>query len=224
MNKYVEVMAIVEGRTEQTFIQRVLAPYLEKKNIFISATQISKSGDKGGDVKFSRVQRDIGNFLKLRKDIYVTVVVDYYGLKEWPNLDNVAKKSHRDIARLLNESASQHVKQAFSQIQVDNRFIPYMTMHEFEALLFSDIQILADALEVEVKQVEEIIKECGEPEKINNSPETAPSKRLDKLKKHGKFRKTSEGIDIAEKIGIDTIRQSCPLFDDWLKRLESKIK
>ena len=49
MSRYVEVMAIVEGSTEETFINRILAPYLSHRNIGMRATQVSKPGEKGGD-------------------------------------------------------------------------------------------------------------------------------------------------------------------------------
>ena len=224
MSSHLEVIAIVEGRTEQVFVERVLAPYLSSKNIFMRATQISKPGEKGGDVKFSRAERDIGRFLKQRSDIYVTVFFDYYGLKEWPALETVSNQSHSQIAHRLNQAAMQCITDNYAHYQAERRFIPYMAMHEFEALLFSDEEILADALDVDVNQVNDIVQQCGEPEKINNSPETAPSKRLNQLKRVGKFKKTTDGISIAEQIGIENMRHSCPLFDDWLGQLEARLE
>jgi hypothetical protein len=223
MSKYMDVVAIVEGRTEQIFVERVLAPYLGNKNIFIRATQISKPGQMGGDVKFSRAEKDIGSFLKQRPDTYVTQFFDYYGLKEWPNLDDIANQSHTEIADLLNNAAIEQISKKYGDYQAQRRFIPYMAMHEFEALLFSDEAILAEALEVDTEQVAAIIEACGEPEKINNSRETAPSKRLNQLKPSGKFKKTTEGISIAEQIGVEKMRQHCPLFNNWLSQLESKL-
>ncbi|WP_300477403.1 DUF4276 family protein [Shewanella sp.] len=223
MSDYMEVVAIVEGRTEQIFVERVLSPYLGNKNIFITAAQISKPGQKGGDVKFSRAERDIGRFLKQRPDIYVTHFFDYYGLKEWPALDTILNQSHTEIAQLLNNAAFAHIIQSYGDYQAQNRFIPYMAMHEFEALLFSDEIILADALDVDVGQIKAIITACEEPEKINNSRETAPSKRLNQLKLSGTFKKTTEGISIAEQIGVEKMRQRCPLFNEWLSQLESKL-
>jgi hypothetical protein len=223
MNNFIEVMAIVEGRTEQAFIERVLAPYLGNKNIFIRATQISKPGQKGGDVKFNRAEKDIGRFLKQRPDIYVTQFFDYYGLKEWPGLADINNENHTEIAKKLNDAAAELISQNYDDLQPQRRFIPFMAMHEFEALLFSDEVILANALDIEVEKVIAITQACEEPEQINNSRETAPSKRLDNLKRNGKFRKTTEGISIAEQIGVDKIRQRCPLFDEWLSLLESKL-
>jgi predicted ATP-dependent endonuclease of OLD family len=47
MNKFIEVVIIVEGRTEQLFVEKLLSPYLASKNIFICATQVTKPGQKG---------------------------------------------------------------------------------------------------------------------------------------------------------------------------------
>lgn len=74
MNKYVEVMAIVEGATEESFIKQVLAPYLGYKNIGMHATQVTKPGQKGGDVRFERVKNDIIRHLKQKPDTIVTFV------------------------------------------------------------------------------------------------------------------------------------------------------
>jgi hypothetical protein len=87
MSDYIEAIAIVEGKTEQIFIEKVLAPYLALKNIFMTATQVSKPGQKGDDVKFSRTLKDIRNHLKQRPETVVCTFVDYYGIKEWPGVN-----------------------------------------------------------------------------------------------------------------------------------------
>lgn len=223
MNNFIEVIVIVEGKTEQIFIETVLAPYLAPKNIFMTATQISKPGQKGGDVKFSRAERDIGLFLKQRSNTFVTQFFDYYGLKEWPNLHNITTQTHAEIAQLLNNTTLEQIVQRYGSYQAGNRFIPYIAMHEFESLLFSDEKILANALSVDINVINNIIDENGEPEKINNSRETAPSKRLNSLKASGEFKKTVEGIAIAKQIGIEKMRQRCHLFNEWLDKIESKL-
>lgn len=91
-------------------------------------------------------------------------------------------------------------------------------MYEFEALLFSNPQILAREIRVSENKVQSILTQCREPENINDCPNTAPSKRLETL--CDRFKKTSTGINIAQKIGIDTIREKCHLFNDWLSKLE----
>ena len=44
MNRYAEAIAIVEGDTEEKFINSILAPYLGYRNIGMHATQVSKPG------------------------------------------------------------------------------------------------------------------------------------------------------------------------------------
>ncbi|WP_081436174.1 DUF4276 family protein [Magnetococcus marinus] len=64
-------------------------------------------------------------------------------------------------------------------------------------------------------------KICGafaSPEHINDSPATAPSKRIQTICKS--YDKVVHGTLIALDIGLESIRQHCPLFDAWIKRLE----
>lgn len=219
-NEYIEVIAIVEGKTEQIFIESILAPYLAVKNIFISATQVSKPGQKGGDVKFSRTIKDIGNHLKQRSDTFVCTFVDYYGVKEWPGVEQVPKgATPNQLAETVNNASQQAVVEYYPELQTTRRYIPYLAVHEFEALLFSDAEILAAKLSVNPIEIQHVLNACGEPEAINNSPMTAPSKRLDAWS-HGKFKKTSTGIAIARDIGVSAMRQKCPIFNAWLDKLE----
>lgn len=225
MSDYIEVIAIVEGKTEQVFVESVLAPYLAQKQIYILATQVSKPGEKGGDVRFVKVERDLGNHLKQRANTYVTTLVDYYGVKEWPGLESLGQNlTPAQIAAHLNQATQDKVNRLFPEQRPAERFIPFMLIHEFEALLFSDSEMLASELGIDEKEVKAVLAECGEPEAINNSLQTAPSKRLDKWSKYGKFGKTTTGISIANRIGIPKMREKCPLFDNWLGQLESLVE
>jgi len=222
MSNYIEVIAIVEGKTEQVFIEKVLAPYLGHKNIGIRATQVSKPGQKGGDVRFSRAKRDLGGHLKQRSDTYVTTFVDYYGIKEWPGLDSIPSlASPETIAETINVATKEQIGSLFTEQQAERRFIPFIAVHEFEALLFSDAEILAQQLGIDASRISTVITACGSPEAINNNPQTAPSKRLDDWCINGKFLKTTTGISVAEKIGIEKMRNECPLFDGWLAEFEN---
>lgn len=220
MNNSKEVMIIVEGKTEQLFIENILAPYCAPQGIYLKATQITKKGQKGGDVRFSRAKTDIRNHLRQRADTIVSIFVDYYGIKEWPGLDSIPGNANPEqIAEHLNTEAKQAICAEFPDTNPDVRFIPFLAVHEFEALLFSDTEVLATELGIEKSTIDRVVSECGSPEKINNSPETAPSKRLEHWS-NGHYGKTSTGIAIAEKVGILKMREQCPLFDAWLKTLE----
>ena len=222
MNKSVTVMIVVEGATEQAFVEHVLAPYLSAKGIFVRATQISKKGQKGGDVKFDRAKRDILNFLKQRKDLYVATFIDYYGVKEWPGLAALRMMNNPSptvIAARMNEGAVAEICKEIPNSQIEKRYLPFTAVHEFETLLFSDSRVLASELGIDQCAVDTVVRECGSPEAINNHPETAPSKRLEKWT-NDHYRKTVQGVVIATKIGIGKMRASCLNFNAWLLRLE----
>ncbi len=221
MSSYVELKAIVEGKTEELFINNILNPYLSQKNIGMIPIQVSKPGQKGGDVKFARVINDIRLHLKQRKDTYLTLFLDYYAIDiQWPGLEEAKKQSlpeHK--AEQINRATKDKVNQLFKNQDSDRRFIPYISMHEFEALLFSDPEILANQLQVRQSEIDKILHECGRPEEIDDSPDSAPSRRIENLS--SRFKKTSTGITIAKTTGIEKMREQCPIFNQWLTQIES---
>lgn len=221
MNEYAEVVALVEGQTEEIFILDILVPYLAERNVFIRPIIISKPGQKGGDVRFVRVKNDIELHLKQRRNTYLTLFVDFYGIKgDWPGIKEAKQQTTPSSrAAKINGATKKEVESLFGNFEAERRFIPYVAMHEFEALLFSEPEKLADILRVPKSKIDKILADCGEPENIDDSPETAPSKRLEVLS--DRFKKTSTGISIAKSIGLATIRKNCPIFNAWLVTLES---
>src|SRR5260370_18972772 len=101
------------------------------------------------------------------------------------------------------------------------RFTAYLSLHEFEALLFSDPAKIAEALELGARpgtKLARIRNSFPTPEHIDDDPNTAPSKRL--LDVYPSYVKTVDGIRILNDIGLETVRQECPHFNDWLTLLE----
>lgn len=96
MSNYTEVIAIVEGKTERNFIQLLIAPYLSQKGIYVTPILCNKRGSKGGDVKFSRLVHDIHRYLKQRSNTIITTCLDLYGLKEWPQKQEILKEPNHD--------------------------------------------------------------------------------------------------------------------------------
>ena len=221
MSKPVEVVALVEGPTEKIFVKALLSPHLARAGVYMTSTILTKPGQKGGDVRFARAKNDIERHLKQRKETWLTLLVDYYGIKsDWPGYHESKREAqHSSKARVMNEATRKRVNELFGEQDSEQRFIPYVSMFEFEALLFSDADILARKLNVRLKDVKKILARCGEPEKINDKSQTAPSKRLEDLS--GRFKKTVTGINIAQEIGIDKMRESCPIFDEWITTLEN---
>lgn len=222
-----EVIILAEGETEKRFVDMVLAPYCAAKGVYLHATKVHSQKHKGmggGDVRFSRIRNDVALFLKQRKDTLVCTFVDFYGTGEWPNLEAARRQAEpARIAELLNAGAVQQMGCECPDIpRMEERYIPFTAVHEFEALLLSNPEILASGLNISVAEVQSVVSAAGGPEFVNNSPQTAPSKRLEAWCRQGlelPYRKTVQGITIAREIGIDTMRAQCPLFHAWLLRL-----
>ena len=98
-------------------------------------------------------------------------------------------------------------------------------MYEFEGLLFSNVeefQYVTDGWCSDVKnKLLEARNLFPTPEDINNNRETAPSKRILKIFANGEYSKTEHGPIIASAIGLAKIREECPLFNEWVTRLEN---
>ena len=223
MSSVVEVVVLVEGPTEQRFVKQVLGPYLADRCVCLTPIILDKPGEKGGDVKFARAQNDIERHLKQRSDTVVTLLVDYYGIRsDWPGyVESKQQTTHTRKYEVMTRATADEVQALFSAQNPSRRFIPYVSMHETEALYFSDPVCLAEKLGVDPSRVEAILSECGEPEKINNHYETKPSKRLEDLS--SRFKKTSTGIALATEIGIPKMREACPLFNAWVSSLENLV-
>ncbi len=222
----VEIYIVVEGQTEQTFVRDILAPQMECKEIYLHPALIGKPGHKGGDVRFDRARNDIGHFLKQRKDTYVSTMFDYSRIDpKWPGISEVSRKIRNGSsltaiqkAGILEAATSDEIVKLFASYNAKSRFVPYIEMHEFEALLFSDADILAEMTGIDVLQIREILEEYNNPEEINDDPAKAPAKRLEALENG--YRKVANGKTISEAIGLQTMRSQCAHFNDWLTKLE----
>ena len=100
------------------------------------------------------------------------------------------------------------------------RFVPYVMMHEFEALLFSNCNRLAIGIgqPALTQRLQAIRDGFDTPEAIDDSPARAPSKRLEGL--FGDYDKPLVGMVAALAIGLEAIRGECPHFAGWMERLE----
>lgn len=196
----VRIGVSVEGPTEERFIQIVLAPYLLQHDIFLTPISIS------GNVSVDRVASELK---KLSNSFdYITTFYDFYGFKK------------KDIGE-TKSSLEHRIKDAVPE-GVQRKLIPYIQMYEFEGILFSCAAGMARGLNDSGASswCSDVLSEFGNnPEAINNSPQTAPSKRLEA---NTNYRKTTHGPNIAREIGIEVIREKCTGFDQWLRSLLSK--
>lgn len=222
----VEIYIVVEGQTEQTFVRDVLAPQMADKEIYLYPTLIGKPGHKGGNVHFNIAMEDIGKFLKQRNNTYVSTMFDYFRIDtEWPGKDEISQKIQNgdsltaiQKAEILETATINEIVKVFADYKAKSRFIPYIEMHEFESLLFSDADILAKEIGINVSYIKKILAGYNNPEEINDDPAKSPANQLKALNKG--YRKIANGKTISEAIGIPTIRDQCTHFNNWLTKLE----
>lgn len=213
------IIIICEGPTEREFCTDVLQTFFNSRNIFIHAPLIKKSG--GGIVSWSNLKKQIENHLKSDRNSYVTSLIDYYGIEEkheypnWLEAHKIPQKCDR-MAELEEGML----------LQIDDdlrrRYIPYIQLHEYESLLFSDNAVFTrNFLSDEYRDkegFEEIFTQYHNPEDINLGKNTAPSKRL--LHHIIGYNKVVYGSILASEIGIPMIRNKCPRFTGWLTKIE----
>ena len=209
------IIIICEGETEQEFCDKILYPYFLEKQIDVSFRNIE------GIKKWNFFKKLIENELKEEKSAFLTTFIDFYGIQKghsfpsWNESLSVADKNSR--MDFLETKMKNDIDN-----QLNFRFIPYIQLHEFEGLLFNDIEIFYNVFTnnelVGKDELGDVFRDFSNPEMINDSKETAPSKRL--LRIIPSYDKIVYGSILAENIGLQNIRNKCPRFNAWIEKLE----
>jgi hypothetical protein len=103
------------------------------------------------------------------------------------------------------------------------RFVPFVLMHEFESLLFSDCQKFAAGIARAdlAPAFQAIRKKFKSPEEINDAPDTHPAQRIADLMPE--YQKPLYGSLAALEVGFPAMRSECPNFAQWLERLKATL-
>lgn len=215
-----------EGQTEQTFADIVLRPYLAAKKVYlhnpILIAHARKRGKvhRGGGRNYEPMKKDILRLLSQEKgrDVFFTTMIDLYAIHaNFPGLDEAEKLRH------IPEKRIESLEKSFAEDIADDRFVPYIQLHEYEAYLFADPSCFGYFYEhtaSQIKALQAIADAYATPELIDDGLHTAPSKRIVSQFPDYDGAKSVLGPLIAQLIGLDTIRSKCPHFAAWLKRLE----
>ena len=218
-----DVVAVGEGQTEEVFISTVLAPYLGEKGVFLHPRLIATSQHgRGGALSGERVVRALRNTLLERRDTFVTTFFDLFRLPgSFPG--QVQAQAHPDpLVRAETIEAQLTIAVLAAADCRPERFIAHVQPHEFEALLFSDPQRVAEAdpgWGSYAVALVEVRAAAQSPEHINDGEDTHPSARLKVLRPP--YEKTLHGPRLVKAIGLDRIRSECVHFGRWLSRLET---
>ncbi len=220
----------VEGQTEEDFVKNILCPHLYDHGYELVGARIvgnARQRDRRGGIRaWSAVLGDILRHLKEDAHAVATTMVDYYGLPQtggraWPGRAAAATLAFEQKAKTVENALLLDVCREMGSDFDPSRFLPFVMMHEFEGLLFSDCSRFAQGIgqPALAPNFQAIRDQFANPEEINDSPLSAPSKRVQEILPG--YEKPFMGTLAALEIGLDRIRSECPHFRNWLECLEA---
>jgi Domain of unknown function (DUF4276) len=220
-----KIFIVVEGETEERFLRKVLYNDFITQGIHIEAQQWltnRKLGIGGGGNNFDLIENHLRRLMaryEHDRDVFISVMVDLYAFPKAGNTvydaEVTMQNSGKNKALLLQNKMAERMNY--------QNFIPYVQLHEYEALLLSKPDALLSFYTDKAAEIEGLKKEINgmQPEDINETPQGAPSKRIIKYLPRYEKQKTTAGVSTAEKIGLPFLRENCLHFNDWVKKLES---
>jgi len=212
-------LILVEGQTEERFVKDVLQEHFWNLGLDLSPTvlvtkQVKSGPDfKGGVTNFHNFERDMKRLLGNNGNALVTMMLDYDGLPpDFPGMDKRPAGDPVKRVTVVEQAIHSHFNRRLN-------FIPYLSLHEFEALVFASPDELPKMITESSKQDKFMaIREAfNTPEDIDETD--WPSKRIEAL--FPAYRKNLHGPTVAKRIGLTKLREECPHFNRWLERLES---
>lgn len=223
---------LCEGQTEELFTKEVLKPYFFDRGIIVKSRLLVTSQKKkahGGMISYQQVKKDLSIWKRevshrRGETHFFTTMFDLYALpNDFPEFSE-AQQIIDPYCRI------QRIEQAFSDDMGTEGFIPYIQLHEFEALLFSDIDKLKEKYPRSSSRIDALktaLNTChGNPELINNGPRTAPSKRIIEAVEKDKYNynKPQSGAAAAKAIGIENLKIKCRHFREWIDTIEETLQ
>ena len=221
----VRVLALVEGQTEEKFCNELIAPFLGGRGIHLQTTTMGRPRITGGVRSWKQTEKELRRLLQEDGGRHVTTMFDYYGMPlDWPGRTDAVRKPYRQKAATIEDEMYARMKALVGKRWRPDAFIPYVQLHEFEALLFAAPEVLGRVVslgsqrEEAVRRFQQIMNRFGTPEEIDNGASTVPSKRI--LKVAPGYQKVADGVIAASRIGLREIRAACPNFNAWMERME----
>ena len=210
------VYLLVEGQTEEAFVRELLQPHYARVELYLTPIIVSTSpGYKGGVTRYAKIKPQIERLCKQDDTAHVSTLFDLYALPS----DFPGKSSANYPAEANGRLKAQFVEAALAQDINQRNFIPNLLVHEYEALLFTQLDAFKSWTDNDaVLNPLYAVRRDVAPEDINDSPMTAPSKRI--LSVMPWYQKALHGPLIASDIGLDAIRAACPHFHAWLQKIE----
>lgn len=216
-----QVHVLVEGTTEERVVLQVLQPELTRDGVWLTPVVLKtrraagRPHNRGGVSRWSKIEPDIRALLRNPSVDLVTTMLDFYGLPaDTPGQDNLPERDAYDRVAHLETGIADSIN--------DERFLPFLVLHETEAWVLAAAEQLAYMLDAPkiASTLKAQVARCGGPELVDDGPDTAPSKRI--AKAWPDYRKVIDGPDALELLGLADLRAACPHLDAWLTKLTAE--
>lgn len=216
----------VEGQTEAAFVRDVLTPHLANFNVLVHPPRLTGLHKRrvgkipGGGLlgTFQHALFDMKTWTKEDKspEARFSMMVDLYHLpRDFPGYE-------KSMERASGWEQAEVLERELSAVMNDERFLPYLQVHEFEALVLTEPLRLRMLYEVTDARIKILDSGCGKfssPEEINHGQHTHPKSRIQQV--IPEYDENIAGPLLAQDIGLIRIATVCPHFGGWLRRLES---
>lgn len=214
-----KVYLLCEGQSEQLFVQQVLAPHFEHLLSLVPIlVRTSRAGaqtvERGGYVTWARLRQQLLNLLADRSAVQVSMLIDLYRLPK----DAPSPAGPVGVGPIARASA---IEAALAKDINHPGFLPYVQVHELEALVLVEPQRLVQhgADPVAMQALTREIDRFASPEHVDEGPLTSPSRRI--AKAFPRYSKTLHAPQVLRDIGVQALRDHCSHFNEWVTCLDA---
>ena len=214
-----QVALVVEGQTEEQFVQHVLSACVPSDvyltPLIVRTGRTARGVAKGGG-HWKHYRPKIHNLLREPHWDVVTTMIDYYGYPgDAPGRGVPAGKSLQERVESRERAMAEDLG-----AESDERFLPFVMLHEFETLVLTACTQLPDVFgdPAVPRSARRVLSQFDdEPERINEGPATAPARRVEKLLPG--YSKPQDGVAILAEADMDEVMKLCPHFARWVTKL-----
>lgn len=210
---------LVEGESEARFVGQVLNTHLAGRHVLQPILTETRRGMRSGGLArdyavFRRqLQRLIAQHGR-RPEVWFGCMLDLYGLPEsFPGREGTGGDGW---------ARAERIEAALAADMAHSRFLPYLNVHELEALLLAQPAALAGFFAGERAALEKLSAEVAafaSPEQINLHRDTSPSHRIARHLPGYTVAKVQASSLAFTRIPVPVIAARCPHFAAWIERI-----
>lgn len=211
------VAIMVEGRTEERFVEEILQGFVGDdvwlRPIVGHTKRVSGQKAKRGGAAWKHYRSHLRSLCSQPQWSAVTTLIDLYGFPADIQLaEPLATSGGHAAAAQLSEVMTREVD--------DARFIPFVMVHEFEALVIAAGAHLPSVFGQAraANEFQKLLSEHdGNAELIDSHPHSSPAARVEGT--IAEYSKVRDGIDIIEQAGLRSCLHACPQLAEWIEWL-----